>query len=100
MTTVASGKPRRRRGAPLGNRNALKHGFYSHAFTRQECQRLGNAMTGQFKDKEILLDVIINRAWEAIQEVDMPYEEWLSAVRTISLAIGRKESDPFPPVDI
>ena len=36
----SSTTPRRRRGAPPGNHNALKHGFYSHSFTRLEKERL------------------------------------------------------------
>jgi hypothetical protein len=89
--TTASKSPRRR-GAPVGNHNALRHGFYSHAFTRRERERLQKEVAGEFRDEEFLLGVIIDRAWQAIQESDMPYDEWLDAVRTISQAIGRKES--------
>jgi hypothetical protein len=31
-------------GAPKGNRNAFKHGFYSRAFTRQELQEMSQIM--------------------------------------------------------
>lgn len=84
--------PRRNRGAPRGNHNALKHGFYSRFFTRQEREHLDKDMAGEFRDEELLLDIIINRAWEAIHKMDLPGEEWLAAVRIISQAIGRKES--------
>jgi hypothetical protein len=34
--------PRKRPGAPKGNRNALKHGFYAHSFSKLELTRLVN----------------------------------------------------------
>ena len=42
----------RKGGAPHGNKNALKHGFYSHTFSRQEINRLDNDVEGEFRDEE------------------------------------------------
>src|SRR5450759_378824 len=52
--------PTRKRGAPRGNKNAIKHGFYSHTFSRKEIQRLDNDVDGEFRDEEEYLHVPIS----------------------------------------
>jgi len=48
--------PARRRGAPLGNRNALKHGYYSRAFLdKKDRLDLARASSFQCVDEEIAL---------------------------------------------
>ena len=85
-------KSTRRRGAPLNNTNALKHGFYSKAFTQLENTRLDLGTEGEFKDEEHLLRVLIARTVESMQGTELSHEEIVVALRAISLAIGRIES--------
>ncbi len=54
----------RKRGAPRGNRNALKHGIYSHTFSRKEIQRLDKNVEGEFHDEEEYLRILIARVAE------------------------------------
>ncbi len=54
MENNSSSVPTRRRGAPQGNRNALKHGYYSRALLAKEDKRdldLARSVTGL--DEEI-----------------------------------------------
>ena len=88
----ASSTPRRRRGAPPGNHNALKHGFYSHSFTSSEKKRLSTDMMGEFRDEIMLIEILIDRAWDQAQNTDIAGQDWLEVLRTITHAIGRKES--------
>ena len=44
---------KRKRGAPLGNQNARKHGLYSTALSPQQLQKLPAAMKLQGLDNEI-----------------------------------------------
>ncbi|HEY5270615.1 MAG TPA: hypothetical protein VII97_09780, partial [Anaerolineales bacterium] len=46
------GGARHQRGGQLGNNNALKHGFYSHSFTRSDLKRLEHNVQGELKDEE------------------------------------------------
>jgi hypothetical protein len=52
---------KRKRGGQPGNFNALKHGFYSRRFTRQELEDLENAMQEGLQDEITLLRVQIRR---------------------------------------
>ena len=40
--TIIDAPKGRKAGAPKGNRNALKHGFYAHNFSKLELKRLEN----------------------------------------------------------
>ncbi len=81
-----------KRGGQRGNTNALKHGLYSHTFTRPEIKRLDRGVLGEFNDEEALLHVLIGRTAESIRNREMAYEELVVALRAFSLAIGRIES--------
>ena len=48
-------QPKRRRGAQPGNRNAVKHGYYSRAFPREENRDLRSAADVRGLDEEIAL---------------------------------------------
>jgi hypothetical protein len=50
----------RKRGAPRGNTNALKHGFYSKQFRDQEWQDL-DAVETQITDEVVMLRVYLRR---------------------------------------
>ncbi len=72
---------KRRRGAPLGNQNARKHGFYSNALDKSEKRNLKHAQTVEGLDEEInLLRVKI----KSVVEND-PDNVRLIAQATISL---------------
>lgn len=72
---------KRRRGAPLGNQNARKHGFYSNALDKSEKRNLKHAQTVEGLDEEInLLRVKI----KSVVEND-PKNVRLIAQATISL---------------
>ena len=48
-------QPKRKRGGQLGNRNAVKHGYYSRAFPREENKDLRSAADVRGLDEEIAL---------------------------------------------
>ena len=82
-----------KRGAPRGNKNALKHGFYARSFTSTEQSALTENVLGQFKDEIPLLRVLIARTAQSLtQEKNLSLEDELTALRTITLAVGRLES--------
>ena len=82
--------PPRKRGAPPGNRNVFKHGFYSHTFTQQEKNHLDQGILGELQDEDKLLNVFIDRVFSSMQHEKMNYERYVIGMRAISLAIGRK----------
>ncbi len=48
-----SPRPRKKRGAPYGNQNARKHGFYSTALTEEQQARLPAVLKIEDLDREI-----------------------------------------------
>ena len=76
----------RKGGAPRGNKNALKHGFYSHTFSRKEIQRLDNDVDGEFRDEEEYLHVLIDRVAESAENTLLTHAEKLATLRAVSLA--------------
>lgn len=53
--------PKKSRGGQPGNKNALKHGFYSPSYTRREDERLTTDVKGEFFDEEALIRVLLAR---------------------------------------
>lgn len=49
------GRRKKRRGAPLGNQNARKHGFYSRVLTPEQLRRLPKARAMDGFDQETAL---------------------------------------------
>ena len=49
------GRRKKRRGAPLGNQNARKHGYYSKLLTPEQLRRLPKARAMDGFDQEIVL---------------------------------------------
>jgi hypothetical protein len=89
----AKGASKRKRGAPRGNRNALKHGFYARSFSASEKSSLDLGILGDFKDEIPLLRVLIARTAQSLkEEKDLSFEGKLCALRTFTLAFGRLES--------
>jgi hypothetical protein len=76
----------KKRGGQRGNKNALKHGFYSHTFSRKEIQRLDEDVEGEFRDEEEYLQVLIARTAESGENTQLTHAEKLSTLRTVSLA--------------
>ena len=75
-----------KRGAPRGNKNAIKHGFYSHTFSRKEIQRLDNDVDGEFRDEEEYLHVLIDRVAESAENTQLTHAEKLATLRAVALA--------------
>ncbi len=77
----------RKRGAPFGNQNAHKHGFYSAAFRQNEQRVLADSNPTDLADEISLVRVAIARCLEALesnsQERDIETE--LAILRTINL---------------
>jgi hypothetical protein len=77
-------KPVRRRGAPNGNSNALRHGFYSRQF-KQVIQRDldGHEFEG-LTDEITMLRVAIRQIFEDIGKAKDPHER-MEGFRAVSL---------------
>jgi len=79
---------KRKRGAQPGNRNALKHGFYSDQFDQVERQKLGLLpkmdLTGEIDLLRIQMYRYLMAETEALPHMD--YETRHQALRTHSLA--------------
>ena len=87
-----SSSPRPRRGAPPGNRNAFKHGFYSRSITLPEKSGLAPGLNTVFADEEASLRLLVRRAVESIRDREISFEESLEVLRAVSFAVGRMES--------
>jgi len=91
-TSITPSTPRRKAGAPPGNNNALKHGFYSRAFTRLEQEHLQNDVQGELKDEEDCLRELAYRVVVSMRGEKMGHDRYVIALRTVCLAFGRIES--------
>lgn len=77
--------PPRRPGAPLGNTNALKHGFYSRRFRKSELTDLEAASFTGLSEEIAMLRVCIRRVIEWGRHIES-FPDALSFLRVISLA--------------
>jgi predicted DNA binding protein len=82
----------RKVGAPPGNNNALKHGFYSRAFTKLEQKHLENDVQGELKDEEECIRELAYRVVVSMRSEKMDHDRYVIALRTVCLAFGRIES--------
>jgi hypothetical protein len=71
-------------GAPLGNRNALKHGFYSRKFSTKELRDL-TINNGELDDEVKLLRVYIRRVADQANSFTS-LEQGMEFLRALSLA--------------
>jgi len=80
---------KKKRGAPPGNRNALKHGFYSDQFKQAECRALNSVPLNDLTEEIMFLRVEMHRYLEAenLAGGDLDYKTRLSALRAVSLAV-------------
>jgi hypothetical protein len=71
------------RGAPKGNLNALKHGYYSRLFRASESSDLENDSVGSLENEITLLRVMMRRTMELADGIDD-----LSETRRVLDALG------------
>ncbi len=67
-------QPARRRGAPQGNSNALKHGFYSRQFKKRDIVDLNASQFDGLKDEITMLRVFIRRIADLGKDLDDLHE--------------------------
>ena len=81
----------KKRGGQKGNRNAFKHGFYSKYFNAFESKALSEIpltdMIGEIGLMRVNVDRFMEVYTTSLQDLD--YEERLSGLRAITLAVGR-----------
>jgi hypothetical protein len=84
------------RGAPKGNKNARKHGFYSHTFTEEEHRQWKSAASGRLHPEIKLFKVLIARTASMLKplgENSPPsFQETLVMLSTVTLAVARLNS--------
>ena len=85
LTLTLPNTPPRRPGAPLGNTNALKHGFYSRRFRKSELTDLEAASFTGLSEEIAMLRVCIRRVIEWGRHIES-FPDALSFLRVISLA--------------
>lgn len=82
--------PRKKRGAPNGNWNAFKHGFYSKRFLPLELSDLDTALGDGLEDEIALLRVIIRRVFEyATDDEKQSLDQWSRTLNTLGAASTR-----------
>jgi len=82
----------KKRGAPKGNKNALKHGFYSHACTQSELCELSQSGIDQRQNNIKFCKVRIDRIAERIKPSasnPLSFQENVLALRTVAIALMR-----------
>jgi hypothetical protein len=79
----------RKPGAPLGNTNALKHGFYSKQFRASETRDL-DAVQADLDSEIAMLRVVMRRLLERTTETPPEnLEQWSACLSTLSRASAR-----------
>ena len=80
----------RRRGAPEGNINALKHGFYSRRFRNGELEDLLKASPDALRDEIAMLRIINRRVVDMVDEGKSPDEilEFYNFIALTSLRLS------------
>lgn len=83
-------KSARRSAAMLGNRNALKHGFYARKMIPLELADLDTALGDGLTDEIALLRVIIRRVFDyANDHTDQDLNTWSHSLNTLGAACTR-----------
>jgi hypothetical protein len=82
----------RKPGGQVGNTNALRHGFYSRYFTKDEVRQLENEVQGELQDEEGLIRLYLARVAKTLIDGQMNHDKYIVDLRAISLAVGRIES--------
>jgi hypothetical protein len=72
-------------GAPKGNQNALKHGFYARSLSDQESADLVGLMaSGELDDELAMTRVLIRRVWDRINDPKQQKELSLEDFKTLA----------------
>lgn len=80
----------KKRGAPKGNRNALKHGFYSTAFSQAEKRLLAALPADHHPQENInLLKVLIRRFTSGKPEPSISPGQDIDNLNTATIAVNR-----------
>jgi len=78
---------KKKRGAQLGNKNALQHGLYSAAFKAEENRLLGESSATDLTAEIELIRVMNTRFLESLQTSQpLDPETQLSALRVVTLS--------------
>ena len=84
---------KRKRGAPPGNTNAFRHGFYSRSYTSVEMLSLDSNVKGEFHDEINLARVNANRLAELLKDYKtMPFQDVVSASNALTNYLDRIQS--------
>jgi hypothetical protein len=81
----SSEKPKRKRGAPPGNKNALKHGFYAANFNENDLDGPNSDIDRGLQDEITMLRVYMRFVLSFGYQVKT-VQEAMECLRTISLA--------------
>ncbi len=73
---------KKKKGGQPGNKNALKHGFYSELLTKDEIARLNKLTDVNLDDEITILRALVYRLTEQIETTDM--DEARKTANTIS----------------
>lgn len=89
VQATGRGAPRRRRGGQPGNKNALKHGFYSPGFDPTEQEDL-EALAGEvtLTDEITMMRVIMRRVFDQVGDCS-DLGEWSAALGALGAAASR-----------
>jgi hypothetical protein len=77
-------KPKRR-GAPAGNKNAIKHGFYARQFHQADLNDLDDNKVESLTDEIKLMRVFIRRVLESV-DTRLTFPQSTELLRALSLA--------------
>jgi hypothetical protein len=95
-TTLGKSHPpavKRRRGAPPGNANAFKHGFYSARLTPVEKQTIQHQRTlGLHEQIRMVDDAILDLLETTSGDDTLSWKQALDQLRTVTLAVTAKAS--------
>ncbi len=93
MTNGETESSARRRGAPSGNQNARKHGFYSAALSAQEQEALLDAAT--IKDLQSEIALMRVKLMDLVSSLDTSTELLLQAVRALTRLVDVQHKVTF-----
>ncbi len=80
--------PKRKPGGQPGNHNAIKHGFYSRLFTKNELEDLAS-LGGYLEDEIAMMRVGLKRVFEMACNEDPDLGVWRGALNDLGLGAYR-----------
>ena len=78
----------RKKGAQPGNQNALKHGYYSRRFQKQELDDLDKIPPGVLSEIA-LMRVSLRRLFECVADQPAEFDAWIKYLTTISASVAK-----------